>query len=128
MQVIQDMGVNLVHGGADVNGYLQWASAAGVTGFDGSGPAETIVQLASWAVDHTVYEEYLHVLNGAERGCTANGSEEMVKEEIAVKRQVLGHADELGMSAAERIGMGQEIDRYLRILRDSAGLVPDDEC
>jgi hypothetical protein len=32
------------------------------------------------------------------------------------------------MSAAERIGMGQEIDRYLRILRDSAGLVPDDEC
>ncbi len=106
LQRVRDKGVTVIQGDPEVNAYLARNDALGVTWFNGvegeAGPHTTTVLLGENATDATVYEEWLHVLEGEKRGWLGLGSQEFINEEIMVKQQVLANADWLGMSQTQR--------------------------
>jgi hypothetical protein len=93
-----------------------------------------VVLLAENANDATVYEEYLHVLEGQARGWVGVGFPESAVEEVVVERRVLENAGELGMTFAEQMELQQNIQGYLTglakhapdVLGDFFGLDPND--
>lgn len=104
LQKIRDLGVNVLYGdpdNPDVDKLLDFTRARGATAFDGSSPAETFVSLHSQrATNSTVYEEYLHVVEGEKRGWVSlpYPSAEYNLEEIAVEARVLEKANDLHMT------------------------------
>ena len=66
-------------------------------------------------------EEHVHILTGQARGWTNIGFPDSVMEAVRVGRQVLAHADELGMTNImtniERAEQERTIQGYLLALR-----------
>lgn len=100
LELIRNFGVNILYGDAEVDRMLAAVTARATTGFDGSRPQETFVQLHStYTTNATVYEEYLHVLEGQKRGWKSLPDDKShLIEEIAVEAAVLAHATELHMT------------------------------
>jgi len=97
---------------SDEQRYMNHINIKGITRFD---PPEVV--LRSDANDAVVYEEYVHILTGQARGWTNIGFPDSVMEEVRVGRQVLAHADELGMTNIERAEQERTIQGYLLALR-----------
>jgi hypothetical protein len=107
------MGVNIRYAAdADKQRYMERINIRGITRFD---PPEVV--LRSDANDAVVYEEFVHILTGQARGWTNIGFPDSVMEEVRVGRQVLAHADELGMTNIERAEQERTIQGYLLALR-----------
>ncbi len=113
---LRQMGVEVVENDPEQWAYLESQDAAAVTRFWGNSAADTQVVLGPNVNDATVYEEYLHVLEGQARGWTGIGAPEAWAEEVQVERQVLSMADQLGMTAAERASLEQTIQSYIDAL------------
>lgn len=97
---------------ADEQRYMERINIRGITRFD---PPEVV--LRNDANDAVVYEERLHILTGQARGWTNIGFPDSVMEEVRVGRQVLAHADELGMTNIERAEQERTVQGYLLALR-----------
>jgi hypothetical protein len=98
--------------------YLDANRVKGVTRFWGNTPQDTTVTLTPSANDATVYEEYLHVRAGEQRGWVGLTPPDNYIEEITVEQQVMARADELGMTPIERQELQQSIDGYYRALAE----------
>lgn len=114
VEKIRALGVEVDIGSEQANAYGRFAEANGGTQFWGNSPADTYVWFTNAAKDHTVYEEYQHILRGAARGWTSTSSDQMNLEEAQVKTEVLNHADELGMTTKERQAMQKQADDYMK--------------
>lgn len=116
---LQAMGVEARYvADADEQRLLEVNNARGVTHFWGNTAADTQVLLRADANDATVYEEYLHVLEGQGRGWVGPAIAERLPEEIRVGQQVLARADELGMTSIERMELEGTIQAYIRTLQE----------
>jgi hypothetical protein len=97
---IRDLGVHVLYGDAEVDRMLISLAARGATDFDGSSPEETFVQLHSTRTTNaTVYEEYLHVLEGQKRGWrSVPDHQARLMEEVEVAAMVLAQAEALHLT------------------------------
>lgn len=100
LQKIRDLGVHVLYGDTEVDRMLTSAAARGATDFDGSSPEETFVQLHSTRTTNaTVYEEYVHVLEGQKRGWKSlPDNKSRLMEEVDVEATVLAQAEALHMT------------------------------
>lgn len=119
---LRNMGVEVIQDDPEQMAYMRMQNASGLTRFWGESASDTQVVLGENANDATVYEEYLHALEGQARGWTGLTPPESYIEEVNVERQVLANAEQLGMTATEQAGLQQTINSYLQILRDSFGI------
>lgn len=109
----------------DEQQFLALTNARGVTSFWGDNAASTQVLLRADANDATVYEEYLHVLEGQGRGwVSVDNSTEALIEEVRVGRQILDHADELSMTSIERSEIERTLRGYLQALKEKGVDLP----
>lgn len=116
---MEAMGVDVRYAAnGDEQRLLDVSNARAVTSFWGDSPQDTQILLREDANDATVYEEYLHVLEGRKRGWMGvRDSIERLIEEMHIGRQVLTRADELGMTAHERADVEHTIQGYRKMLR-----------
>ena len=116
---IEAMGVEVRYAiNGDEQRLLEVSNARAVINFWGDSPQDTQILLREDANNATVYEEYLHALEGQKRGWTSvRDSIERLTEEMRVGRQVLTRADELGMTTHERAEVERTIQSYLKMLR-----------
>jgi hypothetical protein len=126
IQKMKDMGIAIYNDRATQN-YLAGKSLKACTWFSGvgedAGPHTTTVLLGVNANDATIYEEYLHVLNGEARGWLGITVPDAWVEEVEVETLVLSKADELGMTQVERRELQQLINTYRKDLYYGYGII-----
>ena len=121
LQRIRDLGVPVLYGDAEVDRMLIALTARGATDFDGTRPEETYVQLHSTRTTNaTVYEEYLHVLEGQKRGWrSVPDDRSRLMEEVAVEAVVLAQAEALHMTPELIAELSAIRQRYIDELWDA---------